>query len=149
MYTFYEPEEEVLREPAEEISQSKLSFDNNNLHKSPLESDTETESTNDLYNTGSRKSPCSKNPCQNHGQCWIDKGQSSGFKCVCHPEFSGDKFQMYLAIKLYVPFMYFINLKVLDLDLKDSLTFQENYVSPEQVILRRLEPCWTSVAFHI
>ena len=35
--------------------------------------------------------PClRRNPCQNHGLCWNDNGSSRGYKCICHPEFSGE-----------------------------------------------------------
>ncbi|CAG7734118.1 unnamed protein product, partial [Allacma fusca] len=30
------------------------------------------------------------NPCQNHGICWNDRSSPKGYKCVCHPEFSGE-----------------------------------------------------------
>lgn len=32
-------------------------------------------------------SPCLSSPCQNKGECWPDNVH--GFKCVCHPRFSG------------------------------------------------------------
>ena len=47
------------------------------------------------YNNNHAKDPelpsfCSlRNPCHNHGHCWNDKGSSSGYRCVCHPEFNG------------------------------------------------------------
>ena len=38
--------------------------------------------------------PCLRwNPCQNHGLCWVDmssRSSSRGYKCICHPEFSGE-----------------------------------------------------------
>jgi len=36
-----------------------------------------------------RKSPCLSSPCQNNGDCWVDS--FLGFKCVCHPHFSGNR----------------------------------------------------------
>ena len=46
--------------------------------------------------------PClTTNPCQNHGLCWSDKGSPRGYKCVCHPEFSGSSltfFYYYYAL---------------------------------------------------
>lgn len=39
---------------------------------------------------GIQESPCigaNKNPCRNYGLCWTDFAQ--GYKCICHPEYSG------------------------------------------------------------
>ena len=30
-----------------------------------------------------------RNPCHHHGHCWDDRGSASGYRCVCHPEYSG------------------------------------------------------------
>jgi hypothetical protein len=97
IYTFYDPEEEVGEPPAEQMSKTMISFEPAEPHSS--------DSRNQIHNrnhkssdpeavvapseTEPRKNSCSRNPCQNHGQCWSDKGTTHGFKCVCHPEFSG------------------------------------------------------------
>lgn len=46
-------------------------------------------SSNNPEQIPANRNSCSKNPCQNNGICWNDRGHISGYKCVCHPEFSG------------------------------------------------------------
>lgn len=37
-----------------------------------------------------RSNVCAANPCQNNGLCWNDWAHPNGYKCVCHPEYSGN-----------------------------------------------------------
>ncbi|XP_048584416.1 neurogenic locus notch homolog protein 1 isoform X2 [Nematostella vectensis] len=45
------------------------------------------------YNRYPTKSPCSPNPCENGGKCADDRGQDSGYRCVCRSGFSGARCQ--------------------------------------------------------
>jgi hypothetical protein len=52
--------------------------------------------------SGTGRNSCAKNPCQNNGICWNDRGNSKGFKCVCHPEFHGKKKERVDSIYIYI-----------------------------------------------
>ncbi|CAG7786347.1 unnamed protein product [Allacma fusca] len=70
MYTIFETEEETSGEGPSSLFPS-------------VDSEPHVETDQD-------RSFCSlRNPCHNHGHCWNDKGAANGYKCVCHPEYTG------------------------------------------------------------
>jgi len=73
-----------------------VNTNNNNMgqHENPLMSGNDGNET--IAMTLERPSLCwTRNPCHNHGQCWDDKGSSSGYRCACHPEFTGKQLTNY------------------------------------------------------
>ena len=43
-------------------------------------------------------SVCSiRNPCHHHGHCWNDRSSLHGYRCVCHPEYTGEKLLIFIV----------------------------------------------------
>lgn len=77
-----------IRKPHHKSHKNRNHIENNN--------DNVASSSNSLPigdgGESAKKNPCSsKNPCLNNGLCWGNRGHSSGYKCVCHPEYSGKR----------------------------------------------------------
>jgi len=92
MYSAYDEnrrDQNVMGSPQEPQDRSSA---NHNSHFNSNNNPFSSVGLNAYAHVEPKTNACSKNKCKNYGQCWKDWGQTKGYRCVCHPEYTGWKF---------------------------------------------------------